>query len=213
MSLKEYKSISELCSENEDANSIVIDIPIGLAENNTESLLRPDQKARDYLKSKDRKSSVFNAPYRQVIYASDYEVANNLSLSLGKGISRQTWSICPSIREVDEFLQANPKWKNRLVESHPEVAFQSLNHNCPITNSKHSPEGISQRIEVLREYVPDIEKVLISTKGKIREDILDAFCLAVVGMEGSHLGYTTIPEVPSIDRTGLKMQMIICKGQ
>lgn len=211
LNIELYDSISNLCNAYQNADSVIIDVPIGLAENCNEDYLRPDQYARNYLKNKDRKSSVFNAPYRSVVYASDYKSANDLSRKLGKGLSSQSWAICSAIRQVDEFLQSNPQWKNRLIESHPEVAFQALNHEQPIENSKHTAEGISERICILEEHIPDIGEIIRTSKSNIHEDILDASCLAVTGMLGTNYGFSTIPVVPATDHTGLKMQIVISK--
>ncbi|MBR5472749.1 MAG: DUF429 domain-containing protein, partial [Clostridia bacterium] len=57
-----FENISQLCDCYENADAILIDAPIGLPENSDEAKNRPDQAARDYLKVKNRKSSIFNVP-------------------------------------------------------------------------------------------------------------------------------------------------------
>lgn len=44
--------------------------------------------------------------------------------------------------------------------------------------------------------------------GKIKEDCIDALCLAVTGMLGLKNGFRSIPEKPALDSRGLAMQMV-----
>ena len=48
---------------------------------------------------------------------------NGLMQEIGKSLAKQTMAIIPKIREVDEFLESHPEYKNRLCESHPELGF------------------------------------------------------------------------------------------
>ena len=63
-----FNNIKELCENYKNVDSILIDVPIGLPENAEQAKNRPNQSARDYLKVKDRKSSIFNVPFRQMVY-------------------------------------------------------------------------------------------------------------------------------------------------
>jgi len=212
ISVHEYADISTLCKEQKNADCILIDVPIGLPDTPTEILLRPDQPARDYLSEKNRKSSVFNTPVRSAVYAETKEEAQEVNqIVSGKRLSLQSLAIVPIIRQVDTFLQTNPMWKNKLRESHPELAFQTLNHGNPIKNPKYSTAGITERISILKEYCPDVEKAVNQEKKNKVNDILDAVCLAVTAQRGSENGFVTVPTIPSADRTGLLMQMVLCK--
>ena len=112
------------------------------------------------------------------------------------------------IRQVDEFLAANLHWQNRLVESHPEVAFPILNGGKGLQHSKHTEEGIQERITILRSHDFDPVPLFIGFKPKQYADILDAFCLALSAKLGYENGFRTIPETPTYDGRGLKMQMV-----
>lgn len=213
---KLYHDIAALCNDNQTAASILIDIPIGLAKDRSEEPFRPDAEARSCLNNRDgkswRTSSVFPAPYRDVVYSEDYETANALSKKLGKGLSLASWGFCSAIRQVDEFLQSNPQWKNRLLESHPEVAFQALNRKRPLSSSKKYSDGIQERIGILEAYCLNIREIVQTAKKSMHNDILDAACLAVTGMLGNLYGFSTIPASPVADSTGLMMQMVMIKN-
>lgn len=210
VSIKLYSAIHELCAEYADADSILIDIPIGLPESDTD--IRPDNVLRKNLKGKS--SSVFNTPCRQAVYAADYEDANTINKNImGKGLSKQSFAICEKIKEVDMFLQRNPAWKNRLAESHPEYGFAILNAGIPVLESKKNRVGVSARISLLRHHIAGLDDFLTKASGdavvKNRlDDILDALCLAVIGKLGLVNGFRTLPDLPPTDSKGLKMQIV-----
>lgn len=200
-----FKNISQLCDYYENADIILIDVPIGLPENSDEARNRPDQAARDYLKVKNRKSSIFNVPFRQMVYAENKEEFWALNEKLGAKVSSQSFGIIKCIKDVDEFLNASPEWKNRLLESHPECAFQALNNGQGLEFSKHSDEGIELRTQILSKYVRNVKDLLRMTPRNASEDVLDALCLAIT----AKVGYKPIPSNPITDSKGLKMQILV----
>lgn len=204
---KTFEIIDELCSYYENIPEILIDIPIGLPETIEESLLRPDCKAREYLKVAARKSSIFPVPFRQLCYAESKAEVWELNKELGAKLTVAGSGILPCIKQVDLFLQNNPEWKERLVESHPECAFQALNGGKGIETSKHTYEGLEERISILSQYVFNVRE-LVSSVSKIKqEDILDSLCLAVT----SKLGYVSIPKKPVHDSRGLPMRIVVAE--
>lgn len=203
--MKHFSNIREICEYYCGINRILIDIPIGLPENAKEAMLRPDQSARNYLKVTNRKSSIFNVPFRQMVYSTTKADFWELRDNLGAKVTPQSFGITNSIRDVDDFLDSETQWKNKLLESHPECAFQALNFGNGLEYSKYTEEGIKQRVQILSKYVDNIESLMISVSKKEHPDILDALCLAVT----AKLKYKTIPDFPASDSKGLKMQIII----
>lgn len=200
-----FENISQLCDCYENADAILIDAPIGLPENSEEARNRPDQAARDYLKVKNRKSSIFNVPFRQMVYAENKEEFWALNEKLGAKVSSQSFGIIKCIKDVDEFLNAKPEWKNRILESHPECAFQALNDGQGLEFSKHSDEGIELRTQILSKYVRNVKDLLRMTPHSAKEDVLDALALAVT----AKVGYKPIPSNPISDSKGLTMQIVV----
>lgn len=208
--VEKINTINEICQRYSDADSVIIDIPIGLVQSKDE--IRPDALLKKWLGSKG--SSVFGVPCRQAIYAENDSIARAQNIKiLGKSLSAQTLGITKSIRQVDEFLQCNIEWKNRLVESHPEFCFSKLNNNKPVLENKLTEEGQQKRLDILEKYYPDsrrvVEKYLndIPFRKKI-DDVIDALCLAVTGELILKLGKKTIPETPMMDAKGLLMQIV-----
>jgi predicted RNase H-like nuclease len=127
-----FEEISELYRAS-DSNLILIDIPIGLRTTESKERLC-DLESRKILNK--RKSSIFPAPSRLAIHCNEYQLASQKNKeATGRGLSKQTFSIIPKIREVDYFIQLNnynPR-KKRIREVHPEVCFWGLN-GCSAMN-------------------------------------------------------------------------------
>lgn len=200
--------ISEINTFFPFANHILIDIPIGLPENTAECAARPDCEARALLPA-GRKSTIFPVPCRQAVYIEAYAQASEENKRiLGKKLPCQSHGFSKMIRQVDEFLSADPHWQNRLAESHPEVAFQILNGGKGLQYSKHTQAGIAERIAILRSLDFDPVPLFGGFRPNQYADILDAFCLALSAKLGYENGFRTIPANPVRDSRSLKMQMV-----
>ncbi|MBR4291619.1 MAG: DUF429 domain-containing protein, partial [Oscillospiraceae bacterium] len=207
VAVRKLTDISHINNYYLNADAVLIDIPVGLPEGIEEDAKRPDREARAYLAT-GRKPSIFPVPCRQVLGIEDYATASaENERILGIKLTSQSHGFMKMILQVDQFLERNPSWKNRLVESHPEVAFQMLNRGVGLQYSKHTPEGIAERVALLKQYGVVAAPVLTSFKPKQHEDVLDAVCLAVSAKMGIENGFMTIPEVSVPDKKGLYMQM------
>lgn len=211
ISVKKLAHISEISNHFLDADVVLIDIPVGLPENSTEDAARPDREARSVLPV-NRKPSIFPVPCRQVIVMDDYACASaENERILGRKLTSQSHGFSKMIRQVDEFLVSDTRWQNRLMESHPEVAFQLLNQGKGLRHSKHTEEGIAERVAILHSYGIDPVHQFAAFSAKQYEDVLDAVCLALTAKLGCENGFQTIPENPTCDSRGLKMQMVFGK--
>lgn len=203
-------SIGEVFLNHSDSDTVLVDMPIGLPQSTED--MRPDAAVRTMLKGKA--SSIFSTPCRQAVFANTYVEANEINRKvLGKGLSKQSYAICGKIKEIDEYLCNNPQYKNRLLESHPELCFAKLNLGVPIYENKHTYEGARKRIELLSLYYDKTKEILdcVYNDNKLKnflDDVIDALCLAVTGMIDLETGFSTIPENPVMDKQGILMQMV-----
>ena len=132
--------------------------------------------------------------------------------TLGKSLAKQSLAIIPKIRELDEFLNVHSEYKNRILESHPEVAFARLNGSVVMSRKKEEP-GLSVRRHILSEYLDKNDLSGLYDKAKELEcgqdDLIDAICLAVTGAMHAHGQTETLPEEPEKDEKGLWMQLTV----
>ena len=202
-------SLQELISGQTDCR-LFIDIPIGLADGHKRDC---DQMVRRLL-SPLRHTSVFSTPVRDAVYAPDYDTACNINAKqTGNRISKQSWNICPKIREVDEYLREHPGLQNRVYESHPEVAFYALNGLQSLPTQKKSNEGQAQRLALLEQHIDNARRLFSDAAGDYPrsqvqcDDILDAMVLAIMA-SGNDTGLVSVPEPTPRDRYGLPMRIV-----
>ena len=207
--LESYESINSLVERYQSFDAFLIDMAIGLRNHSDQ--VRPDDAARRELGVKG--SSVFPIPSREAIYSNGEEAQKKANLrTLGKSLAKQSIAIIPKIREVDEFLTSHPEYKNRILESHPELDFSRLNGSVLMSRKKEEP-GPSERIAVLSEFLDKKDLLGIYDKAKElkcnQDDLIDAICLAVTGALYAHGQCKTIPEKPQSDEKGLLMQLTV----
>lgn len=134
-----YRDIEELWSVHGDtAESVLIDVPIGLREDSNEK--RPcDDAARGKLSPK-RHSSVFSVPVRSAVCENTYEEAKATQETRTDGsLGVQSWAISGKIAELDTFLgETEPDTVGTIREAHPEVCFWALNDESPTSTRRRA---------------------------------------------------------------------------
>jgi predicted RNase H-like nuclease len=213
-----FKKFSHLWDKYGEAFLILVDIPIGLRQGSEEKGSRErqerrcDKEARKLLGT--RRSCVFRVPCRPAVYAGSYDeaIAKNERLT-GTRIFKATYNLVGKIREVDEFLAANPQAREQVREMHPELCFWSLNDCRPLQYPKRRRDGYQERLRLLQsKYPPSVDIVTHTRTRYLRQevkddDILDALCGAITAMIGRE-NFTAIPNQPEKDSQGLPMEMV-----
>ena len=186
---------------------LTIDIPIGLTDSEPREC---DREARRLLRPK-RANSVFPAPVRAALEAPTYLEACALSAAAsGKRLSKQAHAILGRIREVDAILRSDPELRSRVREVHPEVCFYAWAGH-PMEHPKRTPEGRAERLRLVEDRFGrgfEVTRREIPQSQAADDDILDAFA-ALWTAERIFRGIaTTVPQTPSEDRFGLRMEMV-----
>ena len=206
-----FEEINELYRAS-DSNLILIDIPIGLRSTESSERLC-DLESRKILNK--RKSSIFPAPSRLAIHCNEYREASQKNKeATGRGLSKQSFNIITKIKEVDDLIQSvnyNPRNK-RIREVHPEVCFWGLNGCTEMNYKKKSALGICERMQVLGDYIKDVDKIFDQTRSRYYktqvadDDIIDALVCAVTALFNGSL--STFPPTPETDTKGIPMEIV-----
>lgn len=171
----------DICKTYQDADAVLIDLPVGLPESKEDEGLRPEAELRKVLHG----CSAAAVPCRQAVYAADDNAAQEENIRvLGRTISPQQTAQRHLLREIDELLLYHNEWKNVLRESRAQVL------------------GDSRRL-IIQQY-----REQLAEAGAKRE-LEDALCLAVIGQMECRNGSETIPAIPCNDARGVRMQVII----
>ena len=150
---------------------IAIDVPIGLPDSGVRAC---DVEARAALGA--RRSSVFAAPVRPVLNCATYADARAVLARLGgASMSAQAFGIVAAVRDVDDCV--GPDDDARIVETHPELAFQLL-AGAELAG-KRTTKGVAERIRALSSWRADVVDLLADVPGGAPiDDALDALaCL------------------------------------
>lgn len=210
--LAAHRDFDAVWDTYQEANLVLVDIPIGLVESGLNGR-QCDAIARRYLAPR-RASSVFTPPARPALDAPDHQAASALNKKLtGRGISIQSWNIMPKIHQVDQLMRLSAETRNKVRELHPELMFWALNGRRAMTQRKSCLSGYQERLDVLgRHFAPSevIAETALSCYRRsqvARDDILDALVAALAGYLS--LGQlSTIPDDPPLDAHGLTMEMV-----
>lgn len=188
---------------------IFIDVPIGLTDD--EYVRECDEELREVL-GPDYQASVFNPPIRPALHSPTYAEASMESYeTTGKKISIQAWNITPNIKSVDQLLQNNEEFRDKVFESHPELLFQKLNGGNSILQKKQTKKGLRHRLGLLKEHSKYADDFFRDIKEEYRrnqveeDDIVDAMALALFALRSVDEPLKTLPEDPPEDSTGLTM--------
>lgn len=201
------KQLANLVASLPPKSLILIDMPIGFADAASPDR-QCDKLARAALKP-HRTSSVFPVPCRAAVYADSFENACELNRKeLGKGLSKQSWAICPKIRELDAVVRSQRHVDIR--ESHPEVVFAKW-QQAPMLQHKATPEGHNERIAVLEQLAPTWLEVLqtalrsLPRKTATKDDVVDAFALMLAASNPQQL--RALPEQQDPEDSGISRQI------
>ncbi|OYR57950.1 DUF429 domain-containing protein [Halorubrum halodurans] len=217
-------SIHSVWFDHHDAESILVDVPIGLPESERRGC---DRGAKEFLGS-DRARSVFWTPCRDAVEADTYDDARRANRDArDDSLSSQVWGLIPRIREVDRLLRDVTEARKTMLESHPEVCFEAFaEEGLP---SKHEDDGLSRRRELLEGtdasadgvYDGFVERYIDGQPpwarrigNANRDDLLDAMVLALAAkvadgdfervLDHAEDGVESIPR----DEAGLPMQIV-----
>lgn len=185
---------------------ILVDMPIGLLDSEVRAV---EGMARRLLGR--RHSSVFPVPCRAAVYAGSYDRACEINhRQLGRRLSKQTWNICPRIRELDQSLR---RGRSDINESHPELDFALLAGH-ELKHGKKTAAGIEERLCILESVLPDcrshFEQICMAYPRRqlARDDIVDGMVLLATALSP----VVTLKGPVQLDRYGRAAQLIIPAG-
>ncbi|MEP9387454.1 DUF429 domain-containing protein [Mesorhizobium sp. KR9-304] len=221
-SVRVFAAFAELLNVFPDETIIAVDMPIGLPDFSRRGGRGPEALVRPLLGQ--RQSGVFSIPSRAAVYAETAtfttvdawhaahrrasEVARRTS-DPQRGVSIQAFGIFPKIREIDVLLSERPDLRERVLESHPEVAFMRMNGGQPMRLPKKvkgvvNPAGMEERQALLCRHGYDLQ--FLDQKppvGAKPDDFLDACCMTLVADRIARGQAVSFPDPPGRDAHGI----------
>lgn len=170
-------------------DAVAVDMPIGLPAG-PGAPRACDVAARRLLGP--RRSSVFPAPARAHLTATSFADISGLSV--------QSFNLLGRIAELDVLI--DPSLQDRVVESHPELAFARLHRGAPLATSKRTPHGLLERARLL-----GVDTVPTPPRGARADDVLDALALVHTARRIADGSAERLGDPHARDERGLRMEI------
>lgn len=220
--VKVFASFVDLLTGFQECVVVAVDMPIGLPERTAKGGRGPEMLVRPLLG--ERQSSVFSIPSRTAVYCESgpfsdaaavlaahrraSEVARMTS-DPPRAVSIQAFGLFPKIREIDALLAARPDLRLRIFESHPEVAFRSLNGGTAMRLPKKikgvvNSAGMAERRDLLsRRGFSSGFLEMRPPKGAAADDFLDAAAMFAIAGRIARGEARPYPDPPLADSRGI----------
>lgn len=202
---------------------VAVDMPIGLPERAGPGGRGPEALVRPHLGQ--RQSSVFAIPSRAAVHAEpgpfadveEWYAAHRRASAVARatsdpprGVSIQAFGIFSKIRELDALMIARPELRERVIESHPEVAFRRLNGGQAMSLPKKikgrvNPAGMEERRALLCRTggLAGVFLHMPPPRGAAEDDFLDACAMLVVAERHARHETRPTPDPPLADAYGI----------
>jgi predicted RNase H-like nuclease len=199
-------TITELASTVPADTILAVDMPIGLPERGDRACCKA---ARAHL-GKPRSCSVFPAPIRACLNATNGEAASRLQKRLDdRALSKQSQALLPKIREVDDFVRGHARWRTLVYEVHPEVSFARWAGASMQHNKKRAPGRAEREALIDAQWPGARERCWAELDGDVgRDDLNDAFAALWTARRIAAGRAVTMPERPPVDAEGLPMRIM-----
>jgi predicted RNase H-like nuclease len=204
-----FRSFAEIVAL--DASVIAVDMPIGFpatSGRSVENEVRP--------KLGHRQSSLFSVPSRAAVMCEDYREACAVNLRNSdppRKIAKQCFNLFPKMREIDRLM--TPSLQDLVFESHPELAFWTMNGGQPLSlpkkiKSAPYPDGLEQRRGLLRSAgfpLHALPALTYRRSDAAEDDVMDACACAWVARRILIGEAQRFPADPPRDARGLRMEI------
>jgi predicted RNase H-like nuclease len=111
-------------------------------------------------------------------------------------------------REAEREFQ--PFHQRTFFAAHPDLSYTNLNGDVPLTTSPHHPEGVLERMQLLRDKMPGLEDVIMRPPpvGAGQLHLMQACALVWTARRASGRAMSRLPMDPNWDDTGMRMELV-----
>jgi predicted RNase H-like nuclease len=174
---------------------IALHSPIGLPSEHSPGGRACDVEARKLLGAR-RGAAIISPPPRTILDDQKRE-----------GMSAVVQALLPRIREVQRDVASYHQ--RSVFEVHPELGFYQLNNDTPLRYGKRTEEGIEERLTLLSERMPGLDRVLeYRPEGITVPRLLDACINLWTSRRIAARAVSRLPEVPEWNEDGLRMELV-----
>jgi predicted RNase H-like nuclease len=111
-------------------------------------------------------------------------------------------------REAEREFQ--PFHQRTFYSAHPDLSFTSLNGDQPLKTSPFHPDGLLERVRLVRDKLPGLEDVIMrpAPPGAGQLHLMQACALVWTARRASGRAMTRLPVDPTWDDAGMRMELV-----
>jgi predicted RNase H-like nuclease len=177
--------------------------PVGFNEDPVGPYRPCDAEARDLI-GWPRVVGVTPMPSRAALRARTREAARQIEPWLtNSDFRRFKWW-----REAEREFQ--PFHQRSFFAAHPDLSYTAMNGDEPLTTSPFHPEGVVQRVNLLRERMPGVEDVVmrVPPPGAGQLHLLQGCALVYTARRAAGRAISRLPMDPTWDEAGMRMELV-----
>jgi predicted RNase H-like nuclease len=198
-----FSTLIEVLEYKPKFEAAAIWAPVGFFDEPQESPYRPcDVEAREMI-GWPRLVSVRPVPSRATLRARTRDEAKQLEPWLtNDDLRRFRW-----MKEAEENFQ--PFHQRNWFAAHPDLSFYVLNGDRPVTSSPYQPEGVLERMNLIKGKLPGVEEAVTRTPpaGAAQIHLLQAAGLLWTARRAAGRAINRLPQDPNWDNSGLRMEL------
>ncbi len=198
-----FSSLLEVLEYKPKFEAAAIWAPVGFFDEPQDTPYRPcDEEARVMI-GWPRLVSVRPVPSRATLRAATREQAREMEPWLtNDDLRRFRW-----MREAEENFQ--PFHQRNWFAAHPDLSFYVLNGDRPVTSSPYQPEGVLERMNLIKGKLPGVEEAVTKTPpaGAAQIHLLQASGLLWTARRAAGRAINRLPMDPNWDNSGLRMEL------
>jgi predicted RNase H-like nuclease len=197
------KSLVEVLEFKPKFEAAAIYAPVGF-EDEPAGPYRPcDEEARGMI-GWPRLVAIKPTPSRAALHAPTRDKAREIEPWLtNDDLRRFKW-----IREAE--LEFQPFHQRNWFASHPELSFFVLNGDRPVTSSPYQPDGVLERMNLIKSKLPGVEEAVVASppQGAGQLHLLQCAGLLWTARRAAGRAVNRLPMDPNWDTTGLRMELV-----
>jgi predicted RNase H-like nuclease len=111
-------------------------------------------------------------------------------------------------REAEREFQ--PFHQRSFFAAHPDLSFTAMNGDVPLTTSPHHPEGVLERMQLLRDKLPGVEDLIMRPPppGAAQIHVMQGCALVFTARRAAGRAISRLPMDPTWDEAGMRMELV-----
>ncbi len=198
-----FKTLIEVLEFKPKFEAAAIFAPVGFQDEPAGPYRPCDVEAREMV-GWPRLAAIKPIPSRAALRAATRDEARELEPWLtNEDFRRMKW-----IREAEREFQ--PFHQRNWFAAHPDLSFYVLNGDRPVTSSPYQPEGVYERMNLIKGKLPGVEEAVVATPpaGAAQVHLLQAAGLLWTARRAAGRAVNRLPMDPNWDNSGLRMELV-----